>query len=91
MTQFEVLLCALLKERVSFVIIGGIAATLHGSARLTNDLDIAYERSSENIERLTAALLPFQPYLRGAPEGLPFRFDAGTIRRPQLYVANVCR
>jgi hypothetical protein len=81
MTQFEVLLSALSKERVLFVIIGGIAATLHGSARLTNDLDIAYERSPENIERLATALSPFQPYLRGAPEGLPFRFDSATIRR----------
>ncbi len=81
MTQFEVLLGALTERRVSFVIIGGIAATLHGSARLTNDLDVAYERSPENIERLAAALLPFDPYLRGAPPGLPFRFDAPTIRR----------
>ncbi|HET8796612.1 MAG TPA: hypothetical protein VFO89_02930 [Thermoanaerobaculia bacterium] len=81
MTQFEVLLSALSTERVAFVIIGGIAATLHGSARLTNDLDLAYERSPGNIERLAAALSPFQPYLRGAPEGLPFRFDAETIRR----------
>jgi hypothetical protein len=81
MTQFEVLLSALSRERVSFVIIGGIAATLHGSARLTNDLDIAYERTPQNIERLAAALSPFQPYLRGAPAGLPFRFDSATIVR----------
>jgi hypothetical protein len=81
MTQFEVLLSALLQGRVSFVVIGGIAATLHGSARLTNDLDIAYERTEANIERLASALSPFQPYLRGAPEGLPFRFDPATIRR----------
>lgn len=81
MTQFEVLLTALLQHRVSFVIIGGIAATLHGSARLTNDLDVAYERSDANIDRLSSALSAFQPYLRGAPEGLPFRFDTATIRR----------
>ena len=81
MTELEVLLAAFRNERVSFVIIGGIAATLHGSARLTNDLDIVYERSSENIERLATALAPFQPYLRGAPAGLPFRFDAATIVR----------
>jgi hypothetical protein len=81
MTQFEELLAALSREGVAFVIIGGIAATLHGSARLTNDLDIAYERSRGNIERLSAAIAPFQPYLRGAPAGLPFRFDADTIQR----------
>jgi predicted nucleotidyltransferase len=81
MTQFEVLLTALQREGVSFVIIGGIAATLHGSARLTNDLDIVYERSSENYTKLVRALQPFDPYLRGAPVGLPFRFDAETIKR----------
>ena len=62
MTQFEALLSALRREDVSFVIIGGIAATLHGSARLTNDLDIVYERSVTNYERLTRALRPFNPY-----------------------------
>jgi hypothetical protein len=81
MTQFEALLSALRREEVSFVIIGGIAATLHGSARLTNDLDIVYERSVENYERLARALRPFNPYLRGAPSGLPFRFDTETIKR----------
>jgi len=81
MTQFEVLLTALQHEGVSFVIIGGIAATLHGSARLTNDLDIVYQRSSENYPKLVRALKPFDPYLRGAPAGLPFRFDTDTIKR----------
>ena len=81
MTHFEALLEALASQGVSFVIIGGLAATLHGSARLTNDLDVAYERTAENIERLAAALAPLEPYLRGAPPGLPFRFDVPTIRR----------
>lgn len=80
MTQFEALLLALRHEDVSFVIIGGIAATPHGSARLTNDLDVVYERSVENYERLARALRPFSPYPRGAPSGLPFRFDAQTIK-----------
>ena len=81
MTQFEILLTALRNEGVSFIIIGGVAATLHGSARLTNDLDVVYERSTENIDRLSRAIAPFNPYLRGAPEGLPFRFDPPTIKR----------
>jgi hypothetical protein len=81
MTQFEVLLSALKNEGVSFIIIGGVAATFHGSARLTNDLDVVYERSPENIEHLAKALAPLNPYLRGAPRGLPFRFDPPTIKR----------
>src|SRR5439155_20277020 len=60
---------------------GGAAATAHGSSRLTLDLDLVYRRSPENIERLVAALAPLHPYLRGAPPGLPFRWDARTIRQ----------
>lgn len=52
MIDFETLIQALTDEKVAFVVIGGVAATLHGSARLTMDLDIAYARSPENLERL---------------------------------------
>ncbi len=80
MTDFERLLGTLSSANVQFVIVGGVAATIHGSARLTTDLDIVYERSDENVRRLVSALRPFKPYLRGAPPGLPFRFDEQTIR-----------
>ena len=79
--QFRTLLAALAANHVEFVIIGGLAATLHGSARVTYDLDIVYNRTPENLARIVAALSPYQPYLRGAPEGLPFRFDVETLRR----------
>lgn len=81
MNDFERILVGLRSADVSFVIIGGVAATVHGSARLTSDLDIVYERSRANIERLVTALAPLKPYLRGAPPDLPFKFDAETIRR----------
>lgn len=48
--------------------------------RLTRDIDMVYSRSEENIRRLVAALAPLKPYLRGAPPGLPFLWDAKTIR-----------
>jgi hypothetical protein len=66
---------------VDFVVVGGVAARAHGSARLTNDLDVVYGRSPENIDRLVAALRPHSPYLRGAPPGLPFQWDAERLRR----------
>lgn len=81
MTDFGRLLAALVNAGVEFVIIGGMAATAHGSAHVTVDLDIVYRRTVDNIARLAAALAPLQPYLRGAPPGLPFRFDADTIKR----------
>lgn len=81
MTDFERMLTALVSGGVEFIIIGGMAATAHGSAHVTVDLDIVYRRTPENSSRLAEALSPLQPYLRGAPPGLPFRFDAATIKR----------
>jgi hypothetical protein len=79
-TNFPELICALNTAGVQFIIIGGVAARTHGSARLTDDLDIAYQRSPENIRRIVEALKPHKPYLRGAPPGLPFAWDERTIR-----------
>ena len=65
---------------VEFIVIGGWAAALHGSERSTSDVDVVYSRTSENIRRLAEALKSHQPYLRGAPPGLPFRWDEPTIQ-----------
>ncbi|HLE68389.1 MAG TPA: nucleotidyltransferase [Vicinamibacteria bacterium] len=81
MTDFEALLRLLARARVEFIIVGGAAATVHGSSRLTQDLDIVYRRSTENLHQLAEALSPYHPYLRGAPVGLPFRLDAETLQR----------
>ena len=81
MIDLERALQELSRAGVELIIVGGVAATIHGSARLTQDLDVVYARTPENIERLTAALAPHRPYLRGAPPGLPFRWDSETIRR----------
>ena len=75
------LFAALCGGRVEFILVGGTAANVHGSARLTQDVDIVYRRSRENVARLAAALEPFDPYLRGAPPWVPFRWDAETISR----------
>lgn len=81
MTDFERLLAALSDAGVKFIVVGGFAATAHGSAHVTIDLDVVYARTPENMTRLSRALEPLAPYLRGAPAGLPFRFDAATIER----------
>lgn len=79
--DFPRLLQALNEAGVEYLIVGGVAAIAHGAARVTYDLDVLYRRSPDNIARLVSALGPLHPYLRGAPPGLPFRFDAETIRR----------
>jgi hypothetical protein len=79
MTQFDAMLRTLGQAGVEFILVGGVAATAHGSVRYTKDVDIVYRRSPDNIARLVMALTPLKPYLRGAPPGLPFRWDAETI------------
>lgn len=76
--DYRAILEALTDGNVDFVVIGAVAMVLHGSARVTRDLDVCYDRA--NLERLVKALKPFAPTLRGAPDDLPFRLDLETLR-----------
>src|SRR5437763_7296960 len=67
-------------HQVEFVVIGGLAMRIHGSAHITDDLDVCYRRTPANMQAVAAALAPLHPCLRGAPAGLPFHFDAATIQ-----------
>lgn len=70
---------ALTEAGVDFVVVGGIAGRLHGSVTVTNDLDICYHRSSENLERLSTVLIAAGARLRGVDEDLPFTPDPATL------------
>lgn len=73
------LLRVLVEQGVDFVVVGGIAGIARGSAYMTQDLDIAYARDRDNLERLVAALRELGARLRGAPAGVPFILDAKTL------------
>lgn len=79
MTDFRGLLAALRTAKVDFIVVGGVAATVHGSAHLTDDVDVVYSRDPANVARLVKGLAALHPYPRGAPPGLPFRWDERTI------------
>jgi predicted nucleotidyltransferase len=80
MNDVASMLRVLAEHDVEFVVVGGVAAVLHGSSRVTRDLDVVYARAPENLARLVRALEGLHPYPRGAPPGLPFRWDADTLR-----------
>lgn len=77
--DFDKIIRLLVDGGIEFVLIGGLAANAHGSARVTYDLDIVYSRSTENLQKIVESFAPLEPYLRGAPPGLPFRFDEPTL------------
>ena len=82
--MFEGMLAALVKRKIRFVLVGGVAAAVHGSARFTNDLDICYDTASDNVDRLVALLRDWNACLRGVEPGLPFILDARTFRTTPL-------
>lgn len=73
-------IAALVGADVEFVIIGGVAARLHGSPSLTRDLDICYSRDPANVDRLVSVLQHLHARLRDVPRDVPFILDARTIR-----------
>jgi len=77
------------RHRLRYVIIGGVAATLHGSPLPTRDADICPERSEENLVRLAAALREIGARIRteDAPNGLTFSCDAAFLR--QMHLLNL--
>jgi predicted nucleotidyltransferase len=77
---FEQIIEALVAAGIRFVVIGGVAATIHGSARFTNDIDICYDTAPDNLEALVRLLRKWHAYLRGVERGLPFVLDARALR-----------
>lgn len=75
------ILDALIAHDVDFVLIGGLAGMARGSSYPTFDVDIAYARDRQNLERLAEALESIDAKLRGTPPDVPFLLDADTIER----------
>jgi hypothetical protein len=74
------LLEALDRKEVDFVVVGGVAGIVHGSAYPTDDLDLAYARGRRNLERLAGALRDLGARPPDAPADRPFRVDAQALQ-----------
>jgi len=83
----ERLLEALSRHKVNFVLIGALAARLHGFPRLTADADITPAADKPNLERLAAALneLDAKVYTESVPEGLSFDCSAISLVRARMW------
>jgi hypothetical protein len=74
----------LVARGVDFVVIGGIAAVLHGSAQATYDLDICFATDAGNLEALGEVLLSLGARLKGVEDVVPFIPDWRTLRRVEV-------
>ena len=69
------ILAVLDRHGVTYVLIGGYAALVHGSTLPTTDIDITPRRDRENLAKLVAALDELDARVRVSPdvEALPLR------------------
>jgi predicted nucleotidyltransferase len=80
----EEILRRLTARGVDFVVIGGVAAVLWGSARMTYDLDICFATDDANLDALGSVLVDLGAQLKGVNEEVPFVPDASTLRRIEV-------
>ena len=75
------MLAALNEAGVRFILVGGMAAILHGDVGVTIDLDVVPEHEPGNLDRLAAALRALEARIRtsGVPEGLHFDCSGGFL------------
>ena len=75
--------CRLLnRRRVRYVIVGGVAANLHGSVRATKDVDLLVPRDVKNMARMLDALGEL-------PYGIARELDAGeVVRKPFTIIGD---
>jgi hypothetical protein len=83
----EKILGVLSRHRVAYVLVGGLAATIHGSPTVTFDVDVTPERSAANLRRLSAALTELSARIRteGVPDGLAFSHDDGLLGGAEVW------
>ena len=86
----DIILETLLVHDVRFVIVGGLAAQVHGSPSLTRDLDICYDRDLGNLQRLAEVLVELVAVRRGLPADSPRMppLDAPTLRVGGLFTLS---
>jgi hypothetical protein len=82
----EKILAVLERHDVRYVVVGGLAATLHGAPTVTFDVDVVPDRSSHNLQRLSSALSELDARVRveGIPDGLVFQHDPASLAAVQV-------
>jgi len=89
MAEFEPqeILAALDRHGVRYVLIGGLAAILHGAPHVTTDVDVVPEESRDNLTHLSEAMKELNARIRvvGEDAGVPFSHDPASLARVRVW------
>lgn len=83
--RVDEILRALIEEGVDFVLIGGLAAQVHGSPSLTGDIDICHSLERANLDRLARALGRLVAVRRMMPTGIDAPVDSLALRAGDVF------
>jgi hypothetical protein len=72
-------LSRLARQNVEFVVVGGMAGTMHGSALVTEDVDVCAPLTPVNLARIVSAVSDLDPRFRMTPQRLPLPSDPGRL------------
>lgn len=83
----ERLLAVLADHGIRYVLVGGMAAVVHGSPHVTFDVDVVPERSEDNLARLSEALraMHARVWTQAEPEGVPFGHSVRTLGKSNVW------
>lgn len=79
----DALFAALSEAGVDFVVVGGLAANVRGSDRVTKDIDIVYHTEAGNVRKLCKVLNEIEPRMLVLckPEGKPVTLTPELLKR----------
>lgn len=82
----DALFDALSRAGVDFVVVGGLAANVRGSERVTKDIDIVYDTEAQNVRKLCGVINALEPRMLvlGKPEGEPVTLTPQILKRHPL-------
>src|SRR6516162_10090432 len=91
--QADEIFACLERHRVQYILIGGLAAILHGSPLATFDADICPSRDGDNLERLASALEELEARVRtpDSADGVAFPREASFLGRIEILNLVTCR
>lgn len=78
--SFEKLLVLLAEAGVDFIVVGGVAVSIQGYVRLTEDVDLLIDESPLNVNRLLGRLATYGEGFAGELSPADFTDEEGAIR-----------